>query len=275
MNSFANQVVLVTGAGSGLGRQLARDFAAEGAAIAAVDLQSQALSKLADEFAGRRFAQAAADVCDRASLREAACTLARQLGPIDILIANAGIGIETSALAFRAADIEAQIQVNLIGVANSVEAVLPEMLERQRGHLVAISSLASYRGLPKMLGYCASKAGVSSLMEGLRAELEPQGICVTTICPGWIRTPLTKNINVPQPHIMELPYASARIVAAVRARRSYLAFPAAAAWQVRLLKWLPCRTSDWLMRQMFQRLMRKQETGPPGSSDQPKPAATA
>jgi NAD(P)-dependent dehydrogenase (short-subunit alcohol dehydrogenase family) len=260
MNAIANQVILVTGAGSGLGRQLARDFAAAGAAIAALDRQPQALAKLADEFAGRPFAQATADVRDRAGLRAAVCELARQLGPIDILIANAGIGIETSALAFRAADIEAQIQVNLIGVANSVEAVLPEMLERRRGHLVGISSLASYRGLPKMLGYCASKAGVSSLLEGLRAELEPQGICVTTICPGWIRTPLTDNIKVPQPHIMELPYAAQRIVAAVRARRAHLAFPASAAWQVRLLKWLPGRTSDWLMRKMLQRLMRMQPT---------------
>jgi NAD(P)-dependent dehydrogenase (short-subunit alcohol dehydrogenase family) len=258
MSAFANQVVLVTGSGSGLGRQLAKDLAAQGAAIAAIDLIAEPLRKLADELPGSRLAYALADVRDRAALRNAACQLARQLGPIDILIANAGIGIETSALAFRAADIEAQIQVNLIGVANSVEAVLPEMLERKQGHLVAISSLASYRGLPKMLGYCASKAGVNGLMDGLRAELKPHGIVVTTICPGWIRTPLTQNIQVPQPHIMELPYAAARIVAAIRARRAFLAFPALAAWQIRLLKWLPCRTSDWLMSRMLQYLLRKE-----------------
>jgi short-subunit dehydrogenase len=258
MTAFTNQVVLITGAGSGLGRQLAKDLAAEGAAIAAVDLQPEALKKLEDELRGVRLAHAVADVRDRAALRRAACQLAGQLGPIDILIANAGIGIETSALAFRAADIEAQVQVNLVGVANSVEAVLPEMLERKQGHLVGISSLASYRGLPKMLGYCASKAGVSSLMDGLRAELKPHGIAVTTICPGWIRTALTDNIKVPQPYIMELPYAAARIVAAIRARRAFLAFPARAAWQVAILKWLPCRTSDWLMTRMLQRLLRRQ-----------------
>src|SRR5207245_2000808 len=100
---------------------------------------------------------------------------------IDLLIANAGIGIETSALAFRAEDIEAQIRVNLIGVANSIEAVLPAMLARRRGHLAAISSLASYRGLPKMAGYCASKAGVNALLDAVRVEVRSHGIAVTTI----------------------------------------------------------------------------------------------
>jgi short-subunit dehydrogenase len=258
MSAFANRVVLVTGAGSGLGRQLARQLAAQGAAIAAVDLQGEALKKLGDELHGCRVAHAVADVRDRTGLCGVACQLAGQLGPIDILIANAGIGMETSALAFHAADVEAQIQVNLVGVANSIEAVLPEMLERKQGHLVAISSLASYRGLPRMLGYCASKAGVNGLMDGLRAELKPHGIAVTTICPGWIRTALTENIQVPHPHMMELPYAAARIVAAIRARRAFLAFPGTAAWQVRLLKWLPCRTSDWLMTRMLKRLLRKE-----------------
>jgi short-subunit dehydrogenase len=248
MRSFANQVVLVTGAASGLGRQLALDLAKEGAAVAAIDLHGEPLAALAKELDGMRIAWAVADVTDRPALSDAVLRLSKQLGAIDLLIANAGIGIETSGLAFRAADIEAQIRVNLIGVANSVEAVLPGMLERRRGQLAVISSLASYRGLPKMLGYCASKAGVRSLFEGLRIELEPLGITVTTICPGWIRTPLTAHIDVPKPLLMELPYAAERILTAIRKGRAFYAFPARMSWRIALIRLLPARLSDYLTR---------------------------
>jgi NAD(P)-dependent dehydrogenase (short-subunit alcohol dehydrogenase family) len=256
MSSFANRVVLITGAGSGLGRQLALLLAGEGAAVAALDLQPEPLAALAAELPKARFASAVADVTDRAALRPAVAQLEQQLGPVDVLFANAGIGRETSALGFRAEDVEAQVRVNLVGVANSVEAVLPGMIGRNAGHLVAISSLASYRGLPKMAGYCASKAGVNALMEALRFELRPHGVAVTTVCPGWIRTPLTANINVPHVYLMEVGDAARRIVEAVRRRRAFVAFPFPSAWRVRLLRWLPCGASDWLIGRMVQGMAR-------------------
>src|SRR5437660_9005732 len=220
MGHFSNQVALITGAASGLGRQLALQMAREGAAIAAIDLQTEPLAALAAELPGNNVAWAVGDVTDCEALRKAVLQIRQKLGPVDLLIANAGIGITNSALDFRAADFEAQIRVNLIGVANSVEAVLPEMLERKRGHIVGISSLASYRGLPRMLGYCAGKAGVSALMDGLRVELKPHGITVTTICPGWINTALAKIVAVPANQLMELPVAADKIIAAIRQRRS-------------------------------------------------------
>src|SRR5438874_5579250 len=194
MTSLVNRVDLVTGAAGGLGRQLSLLLAAEGASVAAIDLQPEPLAALAAELSGRPFAWAVADVTDRAALAKAVDQTSSQLGAIDVLIANAGIGIVNSAVEFQAEVFEAQVRVNLIGVANSVEAVLPAMVERRHGHLVGISSLSSYRGLPKMLGYCASKSGLNALLEGLRVELKPFGITVTTICPGWIRTPLTAKV---------------------------------------------------------------------------------
>src|SRR5260370_24828692 len=120
MVSFADRVVLVTGAGSGLGRQLALMLAEEGASVAAVDLKPEPLATLAAELAGKPFAWAVADVTDRAVLQKAAGQLRSQLGPVDLLIANAGIGIENSALAFRPEAFEAQVRVHLIGVATTV-----------------------------------------------------------------------------------------------------------------------------------------------------------
>src|SRR5262249_29413465 len=153
-------------------------LADQGYAIAALDLRPEGLVELEQTLKARNcsVACATADVGDAASLAAAAVELERRLGDTDLLVPNPGIGFGNSALDFRAEDFAAHLRVNLQGVANSVAAVLPGMLRRRRGHLVAISSLASYRGLPKMAGYCASKAGVNALLDALRVELRPHGI---------------------------------------------------------------------------------------------------
>lgn len=254
---FNQRVVMITGAGSGIGRQLALRLAAEGARIAAIDLSAEGLKILVEALPGKPLACEVADVTDLTAIRQAAARLEAQLGPTDYLIASAGIGKETSALVFKAEDVAAQINVNLIGAANSVDAVLAGMRQRRSGHLVILSSLASYRGLPLMAGYCASKAGVSALFESLRVELEPLGLHVTIVCPGWIRTPLTTSIAVPQPYMMEVDYAAGRIVESIRRKHHRLVFPFSAAWQVRLLRWLPPRLSDWLIRRKFKQMMKR------------------
>jgi NAD(P)-dependent dehydrogenase (short-subunit alcohol dehydrogenase family) len=255
MDSFTDRVVVITGAGSGIGRQLALTLAAEGAAIGALDLRADGLDALAAELkgSGKRYATALSDVTDAAALRTAVANLETALGPTDILIACAGIGHSTRAADFSAEDFAAHIRVNLIGVANSVAAVLPGMRARKRGHLVALSSLASFRGLPVMSAYCASKAGVNALFDALRVELRPFNIACTTICPGWIRTPMTAGLDFTPPGMMEVADAVGPMVAAIRARRGFVAFPARTAWQVRLMRYLPHRASDWLVRRALSR----------------------
>ena len=250
------RVALITGAGRGIGRALALELARAGYAIAGVDLQAEGLAELEHALrgAGAPVATATADVVDAEGLRQVVGTLEERLGGTDLLIANAGIGRENPAVGFSAADFEAQIRVNLIGVANSVAAVLPGMLQRGRGHLVAISSLASYRGLPLMAGYCASKSGVNALLEALRVELRPRGVFTTTICPGWIRTAMTSNLRMPVPRMLELDDAARRIVRAIRRRVPFYAFPRGDAWQVRLLRWLPARVSDWMIGRLLRKL---------------------
>ncbi len=257
MASFRDQVVLITGAASGIGRQLALTLAAEGARIAALDRQAEALDRLAADLKGAAVACAVADVTDLAAMRAAVPQLETQLGPTDLLIASAGIGIETPAERFRAEDFTAQIQVNLLGVVNAIDAVLPGMCQRRKGHLAALSSMASYRGLPHMGGYCASKAGVNSLLDSLRVELRPKGIAVTTICPGWVRTPLTTPLGLPDKDMMEVEDAVRLIVAALHARKPFLAFPAGATWQARLLRHTPRPISDWLVRQWIRRMNKR------------------
>ena len=260
MTSFTNRVVLITGAASGIGRQLALDLAAEGAVIAAIDRDAVALGKFAVELQAQaqRVATAVADVTDLAGLRNAVAQLEAQLGPTDILIASAGIGRETSALDFNAEAVRAMIDVNLTGVVNSIDAVLAGMRQRRRGHLVALSSLASYRGIPRMAAYCASKAGVNALMDALRVELRPLGIRCTTICPGWIKTPLTAHLKLPGLRMMEVRDAAKLMIDAIRWQRPVVAFPPHLLWQLRLLRYLPLPLSDWMCAQL---LKRAQDSG--------------
>jgi short-subunit dehydrogenase len=260
--AFADRVVLITGAGSGIGRQLAVNLSRRGARLAVVDLNPEPLEALAAELNGKTIAWQVADVTDRSALTDAVSKLHDRLGPTDLLIANAGIGRETSALDLRAEDVEAQVKVNLIGVSNSIAAVLPGMLARRSGHLVGISSLASFRGLPKMAGYCAAKAGVNALLDAFRIELKPHNIAVTTICPGWIRTPLTTQVNVPQPDMLEVDHAVECMVEAIRRRRTFYAFPARSAWRVRLLRMLPVGLSDWMVVRFLRHLERKHGVHP-------------
>ncbi len=252
----APSAVLITGAGSGIGRQLALMLAAQGRPVAAVDLQTEPLKALEAELQarGQRCAAVAADVTDRAALFAAVRALEEHLGPTDLLIASAGIGVETSALDFDPAVFEKVVAVNLVGVANSVAAVLPGMLQRRRGHLVAMSSLASYRGVPHMAGYCASKAGVNALFDALRVELKPHGIATTTVCPGWIRTPMTANVRFPIPRMLDVADAAGRILRAIERRRPFVAFPANMRRRLGLLRWLPLGLSDWLMDREMRRL---------------------
>jgi short-subunit dehydrogenase len=171
------------------------------------------------------------------------------LGPIDVLIANAGIGPTRDASEVDPEEVSNVININVVGAVNSVAAVLPEMLSRGQGHLVAISSLASYRGLPKSAAYCASKAALSAFFESLRLDLEPKGIAVTIIHPGFIKTPLTAGREAQMPFLMELDDAVQKIVRAIEKRRKSYAFP----WQLATIVRAGMVMPIW----MYDRISRK------------------
>jgi short-subunit dehydrogenase len=261
--TWSPEVALVTGAGSGLGRQLALHLASEGLAIAAVDIKAEGLQSLEQELLAnnKRIACEVADVTDAAALQKAVQVLEARLGPVDLLVASAGIGAETPALSFDAAVFASLIQVNLVGVANCAATLLPGMLRRGRGHLVAISSLASYRGLPWMAGYCASKSGVNALMEALRVEVHSHGIFITTVCPGWIRTPMTAQLKMKVAGMLEADDAARRIIRIIRKRRAFAAFPRRTRLMVTLMRWLPAGISDWMLGRMTRALAKHRQLG--------------
>ena len=241
---------MITGASSGIGRGLARELALRGANLGLIARREDLLQEIVREVAlpGSKVLALPVDVRDAVSVRAAADRLRTEVGPIDVLIANAGIGATNDAAELRAAEVEGVIDVNVIGAANSVAAVVPEMVAQGQGQLVAISSLAAYRGLPKSAAYCASKAALSALFESLRLDLQPRGIDVTIIHPGFIKTPLTAGRSAKMPFLMELDTAVEKILSAIEKRRKSYAFPWQLATIVRAGMIMPNFMYDWISR---------------------------
>ncbi|HYX42305.1 MAG TPA: SDR family NAD(P)-dependent oxidoreductase [Pyrinomonadaceae bacterium] len=243
---WAQQVVLITGASSGIGRALAVELAQRGAAVGLLARRLETLQEIVREIeatGGRAFALPA-DVTNADEVRAAAESLRARFGQIDMLIANAGVGGRIGSAEFDAQDVADVLQINVVGAANSVAAVLPEMRERGRGQLVAISSLAAYRGVPKSAPYCASKAALTAMFESLRLDLTGTGVDVSIIYPGFIKTPLTTGRHARMPYLMELDDAIQKIVRAIEQRRKSYAFPWQLASLVRLGLVMPVSLYD-------------------------------
>lgn len=222
-------MTFITGASSGIGRSLACRLAADREPIAVVARRQALLDTLVEEIeaSGGQALAIACDVTDRAAVHEAVRRAEARFGPTTRLIANAGGASPTSPHGFSAEHLSAVIELNLIGVANCIEAVLPGMLERRSGHLVAVSSLAAYRGLPGAAAYSAAKAALTNMMESLRIDLRPCGVDVTVIAPGFVRTKPDKNGKKKRnrPLRLELEPATQRMHRAILARKPYYAFP--------------------------------------------------
>lgn len=261
--TFADRAAVITGASSGIGRALALALAAEGCRVGMIARRGDVLDEVAGEIrrAGGVAASATADVGDRARLRDAFEALAGAIGPADLLIANAGVGVPTTLEPVNIADVEETFRVNLMGVVYAIDAALPAMLARKGGHIVAISSLAGYRGLPGESAYCASKAAVNTYMEGLRVQVRSRGIAVTTVCPGFVRTPMTAVNDFKMPWALEADEAAARIVRALRRRPKVHEFPLPTALLMRLARIAP----DWFLALAFKGYLE----------NPPMPAATA
>jgi short-subunit dehydrogenase len=260
--AFADQVAVITGASSGIGWALAKKLAALGCKVGLVARRQDKLQALAREIgeAGGVAAGAAADVGDRAQTLAAIHGLGKQLGPVDLLIANAGVGMPTKLDPMNMTDIEEMFRVNTLGVVYSIEAVLPDMLRRGRGHLAAVSSLAAYKGMPGESAYCASKAAVNQYLEGLRIHLRDKGIAVTVLCPGFVRTPMTALNAFHMPWLLEADEAARLMVRALRRRRKVFNFPWQTSLLIKMTRWLP----DWVMAYSM-RTYNENPPFPPGS----------
>jgi NADP-dependent 3-hydroxy acid dehydrogenase YdfG len=194
MSSEGRPVAVVSGAGSGIGEAVARALAARGDAVALLGRRSAPLESLAGELGGAAVAYPV-DVRDATRLAAVAERIEREQGEVAIVVAAAGVARVGRLTALTPEEIRDTVETNLLGTAFLFRAFLPPMLERGRGALVPLLSVAARKAFPEWSAYCASKWGTLGLVEALRAELSGSGVRILALTPGATQTPLWNAVG--------------------------------------------------------------------------------
>jgi short-subunit dehydrogenase len=241
------RTALITGASSGIGRALALELARAGTRVYVAARRQAQLDALVAEIAqeGGHAEALALDVACTDETHEAVRTLDAR-DPLDLVVANAGIGGQTPSTRTGYEEVRRILDVNLHGAVATLYGALPGMVARDRGHLAAVSSLAGLRGLPRFSAYCTAKAGLNTFLESLRVDLHKTGVAVTTICPGYVRTEMTAEIEN-TPFLVEADDAAHIIVEALRKKQALCAFPQPTAAAMRSVAKLPSALYEFLV----------------------------
>ncbi len=253
--------VVITGASGGLGEALARHYLERGAVVGCIARRAELLQQLAAQFPNQVHIYPL-DVRDAAALQAAARDFMTRAGVPDIVIANAGVSVGTLTQHAEDLDVFQQVMdINLQGTVRTFQPFVNAMREAGRGRLVGIASVAGFRGLSGSGAYSASKAAVISYLESLRVEMHGSGVKVVTICPGYIKTPMTDINPYPMPFILPADVAARRIARVIERGSSFAVVPWQMALVGRLLKLLP----NWLYDLLFSRAPHKPRKTQQGS----------
>ncbi|MFZ5523161.1 MAG: SDR family oxidoreductase [Pseudomonadota bacterium] len=245
--------IVISGASSGLGMALARHYLERGAIVAAFARRGELLQGLAAEFLGRAFCYAL-DVRDAVAVQQAADDFMARNGCPDVVIANAGVSAGTLTEYAEDIDVFQQVMdINVLGTVKTFQPFIAPMRTAQAGTLVGIASVAGFRGLPGAGAYSASKAAAISYLESLRVELRGSGIKVVTICPGYIRTPMTAINPYPMPFILDAGEAAKRMAKTIDRQAAFIVIP----WQMNLVGYLLKVLPPWLYDRLFVNAPRK------------------
>lgn len=243
--------ILITGASSGLGAALARLYAAPGVSLALGGRDVRRLEAVAADCRthGAEVTTRHLDVLHRVAMADWIAK-ADALAPLDLVIANAGVGGGTGGAGESAQQTHQIMSVNVTGAVNTVLPAAAAMRTRGHGQLAIVSSLAGFRGFPGAPAYCASKAAVRVWGESLRGHLGRDGLCVSVICPGYVKTRMTANNDFPMPLLMDADRAARRIRRGLARDRPRIAFPRRLYAAVWLLNLLPPSWTDGMLARL-------------------------
>ncbi len=233
-----SRVAWVTGASSGLGAAVALKLADDGWTVIVSARRAEALQTVADRRPGKIHALPL-DVTDRVAVADAVGRIESGHGPLDLALLNAGTHVPMRAVDFSADTVRRLMEVNVMGTANGLEAVLPRFLERRGGIIGIVASVAGYRGLPTASAYAASKAALIAMAEALKPELTAAGVGLKLINPGFVRTPLTDRNDFPMPFLMEVDAAAEALVRGLETGGFEIVFPRRMKWAMKILRALP------------------------------------
>jgi len=248
--------ILITGASSGIGAALAEEIAEYGGDVALVARREEQLQEVAQRVRrrGARPLVLACDVTDLESVRAAGARIVEVQGPVEVAFLNAGIGEVVHLPRFDARKVQRVFEVNIFGVLNWMEALLPAMIERKSGILAATSSLAAARGLPGASAYSATKAALSALLDAYRVEARLYGLQITIIEPGFVRTPINEGAKS-RPFLLEVEPAARIILDGVAEGQALIRFPWQMAAAMQVLRHLP----NALFDRVGARLVRRRD----------------
>ena len=241
------QRLFVTGASTGLGHGLADHYARAGAHLGLVARRESLLRDLEKEWTARgaRVEVYAGDVADTDFMARSAAEYVEAARGVDLVFANAGVGIANRVLEGEAREIAWLMNVNVIGVTNTIVPFVPHMVEQGSGVLCAVGSMAGHQPLPGRAAYSASKACVKTFMSALRMDLHGTGVHAMTLCPGFVDTALTVD-NPSMMFVIEVSEAVRYMVSAIEARKKTYTFP----WQMNLLKEVMARVPEPVIRRL-------------------------
>lgn len=242
--------VVVTGATSGLGREIAVQLGRRGWRVAVTGRRVEELKKTANlvQDAGGEPLLLPGSVVDDDEVRAHHAQIQAAWGGVDWAILNSGVSDYMNAREFKTELVKWTFDVNVLGVCRWMEAVLPGMIERRSGVIAGVASLAGFRGLPSSGPYSASKAALITLLESARVDLRGSGVDVVTICPGFVKSEMTaRNDPGAMPFLMETADGAACIIRGIEARRRVVHFPWRLSYPMKYLVGpLPDFAYDWL-----------------------------
>ncbi|MBI5509918.1 MAG: SDR family NAD(P)-dependent oxidoreductase [Deltaproteobacteria bacterium] len=241
---------LITGASSGIGAAVARLLANDGYEVHLAARRRELLESEvhAIEAAGGKAHAVVLDVTDADRTARQVVALDEACGGLDLVIANAGVSATVRPHKLDWPTAEHALRVNFMGAAATLLPLVPRMLARRRGHLVAISSVAAEIPLPVGAVYGASKAGLSHLLLALGPALRAGGVQATVVHPGFVRTPLTAGARFPMPFILDVEVAARIICRGIARQRAWVRFPWPMAVLLRLVRVVPRPVREWFVR---------------------------
>lgn len=247
----ARPLYFITGASSGIGLALAQACLQRGWRVALVARRADALHELLtrEGWPPSHWRVWSADVRDAQAMQSVAQACMADFGLPDVVVANAGISLGVDLTDAQDLPVLAQVMdTNVMGLAHTFQPFLAPLRERGQGQLVGVASVAGIRGLPGHAAYCASKAAVIALCESLRGEMQPHGVRVTTIAPGYVATPLTARNRYAMPFLMQPQAFAQQALRAIESGARLRVIPWPMAWIAALLRVLPDALFDRVLR---------------------------
>lgn len=245
--NLTNKVILLTGASTGIGKELVRQLAKENVKLAILSRRKELLDNLTKEInSPSRILAYKCDVRDFNEVKSVYSQIKSDLGEIDIAILNSGVSYRMSESSFELDKAREIFDTNFFGVINFIHLLKEDFIKRKSGVIVGVSSLADTRGFPASGFYCASKSALSIFLESLRIELKKHNISVITVRPGFVRTPMTDKNEFYMPFLMEADKAAEIIIRDIKKNKRIIEFPFLLSLMVKILKILPNGIFEYL-----------------------------